>query len=607
MSDATANHPDTHMLRLVRWLSGYALRRWPALIAVLGTMVARSIVEVLRPWPMLVLVDHILYGRPMPPVVARVVDWFPVLHTRDSLLRWTILSTIILFLLTWILTVIGAYANVLFSQRMVYDLAADLFSHLQRLSLGFHSRRHVGDTIRRVTTDCTCVSAIVKDAILPLISSLLTLVIMFVIMWRMDWHLTLLAMGVVPLMTLVLKLYARPMLDRSYRQQEIEGGIYDVVQQTLSAIPLVQTFSREAEGDRQLRKTTDQALDATLATTSLQLQFKVLIGLCTALGTAAILWVGARQALSGGITVGGILVFLSYLASLYGPLESVLYAPSNVQFAAGSARRVLEVLETRHEVREKPGAITVGRSRGEITFDNIVFGYEPNRPVLQGITLQVSPGQTIAIVGGTGAGKSSLAALVARFFDPWTGRVLLDGHDIKDVTLASLRAQVSLVLQDPFLFPLSISENIAYGVPQATPTQIQAAAEAADAHDLIMRLPNQYDTIIGERGATLSGGERQRLSIARALLRDAPILILDEPTSALDATTEASVLQAMRHLMQGRTTLMIAHRLSSVRDADRIIVLEHGNIIEDGTHADLLNRGGRYAALWQAMEGRQKS
>jgi ATP-binding cassette subfamily B protein/subfamily B ATP-binding cassette protein MsbA len=245
--------------------------------------------------------------------------------------------------------------------------------------------------------------------------------------------------------------------------------------------------------------------------------------------------------------------------------------------------------------------------RGEITFEQIVFGYEPDRPVLQGVSLQVPPGQSIAIVGGTGAGKSTLAALVARLFDPWSGRVMLDGHDIKDVALASLRGQVSLVLQDPFLFPLSIAENIAYGAPQAMPEQIQAAAQAAGAHDFITRLPSGYDTVIGERGATLSGGERQRLSIARALLRDAPVLILDEPTSALDATTEASVLEAMRRLMAGRTTLMIAHRLSTVRDADRIIVLEHGAIIEDGTHQELLQRGGRYAALCHAMEGRSQS
>jgi ATP-binding cassette subfamily B protein/subfamily B ATP-binding cassette protein MsbA len=322
------------------------------------------------------------------------------------------------------------------------------------------------------------------------------------------------------------------------------------------------------------------------------------------LGTAGILWLGAIRAIDGLMSVGGILLFLSYLASLYGPLESLMYAPSSVQFASGSAKRVLEILETAHDVRERVGAISLSRARGAVTIDNVNFGYEADRPVLRGLSLDIPAGQTLAIVGGTGAGKSTLASLVPRLFDPWSGRLLLDGQDLRDLTLSSLRQQVSLVLQEPFLFPVSVAQNIAYGKSGATAQQIEDAAKAAGAHEFISRLPDGYQTVIGERGATLSGGERQRLSIARALLRDAPVLILDEPTSALDAATEAQILQALRNLMAGRTTLMIAHRLSTVRDADRIVVLEHGQLAEEGTHEQLLEKHGVYARFYHAIHSR---
>jgi ATP-binding cassette subfamily B protein/subfamily B ATP-binding cassette protein MsbA len=484
---------------------------------------------------------------------------------------------------------------------MVYDLAADLFGHLQRLSVRFHSSRRIGDMIRRVTSDCGCVSQIIKDALLPVVSSLVSLLAMFLVMWRMDWGLTLVALSVIPFMLLALRLYAKPMLERSYRQQEVEGEIYNVVDQSLSSIPIVQAFDRQSESEQRFRQTADAAVAAALSTTSVQLQFKVFIGLSTALGTAGILWLGATRTLEGHLTVGGIIVFLSYLASLYAPLEALAYAPSNVQYASGSARRVLEILETEHDVQDRPGALHLARSRGHVALEEVVFGYESGRAVLKGVSLEILPGQTLAIVGGTGAGKTTLAALVPRLFDPWSGCVRIDGYDVKEVALKSLREQISLVLQEPFLFPITISSNIAYGRPHATAEQIEAAARAANAHDFIMRLPDGYQTLVGERGATLSGGERQRLSIARALLKDPPILILDEPTSSLDAQTESEMLAAMRRLMDGRTTLMIAHRLSTVRDADKIVVLDHGVIAEQGTHQQLIELGGRYASYHRTI------
>jgi ATP-binding cassette subfamily B protein/subfamily B ATP-binding cassette protein MsbA len=380
--------------------------------------------------------------------------------------------------------------------------------------------------------------------------------------------------------------------------------MYVEVEQTLAAIPVVQAYGREEVEDRRLRSTCQDILGAMLRSTNVQLKFKILMGLPTAAGTAGILWIGASHVLDGHLSVGGILVFLSYLNSLYAPLGALMYTPSTIQGAAGSARRVLEILEIEHEVADRTGARPLPPVTGHVRLENVVFGYT-ERAVLQGVSLEVLPGQVIAIVGATGAGKTTLVSLVPRFFDPWHGRVIVDGHDVRDVRVKSLREQVGLVLQESFLFPITIAENIAYGRPEASRKEIIAAAAAANIHTFIERLPHGYDTLVGERGFTLSGGERQRLSIARAFLKNAAILILDEPTSALDVETEALLLEALERLMKGRTTLIIAHRLSTIRNADRIIVVHEGKVVESGRHQELLALGGRYAHSHALQFGEQ--
>lgn len=583
------------------WALRYAWRRPAVLGAVLATMLIKAGLDVLKPWPMVLLIDHVLRQKPMSPQGDRWINLLPGNHSAPQLIAWAVAATVILFLLSWSVNVVTAYANISLGQRMTYDLAADLFTKFQQLSLRFHASRSVGDNIRRVTADCSCVSTIVKDALLPVFSSVVTLIAMFFVMWQIDASLTLLAVVVAPYMMLVFRLYAKRMFESSYAQQEAESHIYEVVEQTFSAMPVVQAFSREKSNDERFHTVIRETMSTTLRATRVQMQFKFLIGLATAVGTAGILWIGTQHALRGDLSVGAILLFLSYLGSLYGPLEAIMYTTSTIQGASGSARRVLEVLQSEADVRDKLGAVTLPRVRGEVQFERVTYGYEANRPVLHGLNFVAAPGETIALVGATGAGKTTLVSLLPRFADAWQGTVRIDGYDVRDVALKSLRAQIAMVLQEPFLFPMSVAENIAYGNPHATMLDIITAAQNANAHEFIERLPQKYDTVIGERGATLSGGERQRLSIARAFLKNAPILILDEPTSALDAGTEHSLLQALERLTAQRTTFIIAHRLTTVRRAHRILVLERGAIVESGTHDELMQRAGAYAQFhsWQ--------
>jgi ATP-binding cassette subfamily B protein len=597
-----ASRPAPGSVRVSLWMVGYALRRWPGMLAMLGTSLVGVGISVLRPWPLKVLVDNVLGGQPLSPTVAPIVDALPAASTTEGLLTWAVGATLVIFLLGWLQSVAVAYTNISFGQRIVYDLATDLFAHLQQLSLSFHSRKSVGDSVRRVTTDSGSISTIVKDAIFPILSSLLTLAAVFGIMWNMDPELTLLALLVVPALVIVLRVYAGPMMRRSYAQQEAEGLMYTMVEETLSSLPAVQAYAQEEQADARLKAATDSILTATLDTTRVQLQFKIISGLITTLGTAALIYVGARHALDGSLTIGSILVFLSYLASLYAPIESIMYTSSTIQSAMGSAHRVMEIMNTKQDVRDMPGAKPLPRVIGHVILEKITYGYEPGSPVLHDITLDVLPGETVALVGHSGAGKTTLVGMVARTADPWSGRVLIDGYDARLVALRSLREQVSIVGQEPLLLPVTIAENIAYGKPDASDEEITRAAKAACAHEFIVSLPDGYNTVVGERGATLSGGEKQRIAIARALLKDAPILILDEPTSALDAATEMEMMQAMRSAARGKTTFLIAHRLSTARWADRIVVMSKGRILEEGTHAELVAKNGAYAALYDTQQ-----
>jgi ATP-binding cassette, subfamily B, bacterial len=399
------------------------------------------------------------------------------------------------------------------------------------------------------------------------------------------------------------------MTEREYAKYEIQGELMGAAERALSALPVVQAFGQEEFEETRFRAVGFRAALATVRSTAAQLQYQAATGGVLGLSTAAVILVGGIQAVDGHLTPGGLVVVLSYLVALQAPLQSLASTSSGVATAKAKADRVFEVLDAQDVVRDKPWAIELPRGAvsGRVSISNVTFGYEPGRPVLHDINLDVAPGEMVALVGSTGAGKSTLVSLIPRFFDPEKGSVTIDGVDVVDATLESVRSQVALVLQEPFLLPLSAADNIAYGRPGATQEMIVEAAVAANADEFIRRLPQGYDTPLGERGASLSGGERQRLSIARALIKRAPILILDEPTAALDARTEALLLEAIEHLVAGRTTLLIAHRLSTVRRANRIVVLDHGRIIEEGTHEDLLTKNGAYQKAYTLQFGPAKA
>jgi ATP-binding cassette subfamily B protein/subfamily B ATP-binding cassette protein MsbA len=510
--------------RLLRYARPY----WRGIAILLATMVVDIALDLLKPWPLKLVIDNILGHQPHPQILT---DLLPGSSSAHGLLAWAAGGTVAIFALGTASSTFYNYFSLRIGQRMTFALAADMFSHLQRLSLLFHSRRPLGDMIARVTGDSYSVSTIVTDALVPAVQALAMLIAMFIVMWSLEPTLTLVAVAVVPFLAVVIRYLAEPIKDRSREQRDLEGKMISVVEQTLGAVPAVQAFTREQIEDQRFRHYADRTVIAYLRSTLAGIWFEIFSGFVTTIGTAAIIYLGTDLALRGKLSTGTIIVFLSYLSSLYDPLDSITHTAQTVSHAAAEAERCLEILETEPEIQDRPGAIDADLAGKPIRYEHVTFGYQEGREALHDVSFEAKPGEVVAIVGETGAGKTTLVNMLVRFYDPWSGQVAIGGTDIREFKHRSLRGQIGLVLQDPFIFPLTIADNIAYGRPDASREEIVRAATAANAHDFITRLPEGYDTEVGERGATLSGGEKQRLSIARAFLKDAPVLILDEPTS----------------------------------------------------------------------------
>jgi ATP-binding cassette, subfamily B, bacterial len=579
-----------------RTVRSYLRPYLPAFVFALAQVVFISALELLKPWPLKVIIDHVLTGTPVPWEFAQT--W-----SSQKILWLACAALVVVYLLLGGLRILNDYTTIRIGHKMVNDLRRDLYSQIQRLSLSFHYRRQVGDLLYRLTSDTYAIQTLTMNGLFPVLCSLTLFVGMLLVMIRMDPLLTFLALIVCPILAVLVTLSPLRgwLINSATRMHQQKSSVFSIVQWAIPAIRVIQAFTKEEDEHRRFMAQSQKSLSADLHFYLLENFYSGTVSIVIAIGTAVVIWVGARHVLAGTLTIGGLIVFTAYLTSLYGAIDSISQAYGSIQGAKVSLQRVFEIMEEKSDLKEGSRVLPDSGAAGEVRWSGVSFEYIPGQPVLRHVDLHVHPGQKVAIVGRTGAGKSTLVSLLPRFYDPRSGRVTIDGIDIREFELKSLRRQIAMVLQPPLVFPLTIRENLTYGRPEATEEEVVNAARLARIHESIVAFPQGYDTVVGEQGATLSEGEKQRLTIARAILFDAPILILDEPTSSVDAETEALIMEGLRELTAGRTTLIIAHRLSTVRQADLIVVVRGGRIIEQGTFDVLMHGQGDFAKLYRTQ------
>jgi len=573
---------------------------WPTLGGILLTFASIAF-NLLKPWPFKYIVDGVLDTTKGTGGAKAVVHyWFGDNNPAGAVLGLS-LVLVVISLLAGLVNMASSFLFIRVGLRALLQLRTDLYAALQALPLKFHDSRRSADSSFRVAYDSQSIQTIYNKGFATILSSVVMLISALVVMFRMNWPLTLASLVILPFIVLAIRHYAERVRKQSTTIQERESDLLTLAQEGLSQIRMVHAFGREAFEIGQFSRRAAQSLEANMRLNMTSVASALVVGTLMALGTALMYYVGSVQVLQskGAFTLGDLLVFASYLVMLYQPLEQLTYTAWALEGAAAGAARCFEVLDRDNDVPDAPDAHVIESVQGRIEFSGVSFGYTDERVILSDIAFTVEPGQTVAFVGGTGTGKSTLLSLVPRFYDPETGSVSLDGNNLRSLTKKSLRSHIGMVLQDTLLFSTTIKENIAYGKPGATDDEIIQAAKRAQAYDFIMQMPQGFESPVGERGGHLSVGQRQRIGIARAFLKDAPILLLDEPTSALDPTTEHAIMGTISELMRGRTTLIVTHRLATVHAIGRIIVLKNGRIVEDGTGDELVAKNGIYAALYR--------
>jgi ATP-binding cassette subfamily B protein len=587
-------------MSVARWTLGFLRPYRRQAVAIVALSLLEVALAALAPWPLKVIVDYVLGGLPLPGTLARITP-AQVAGSAAALLVAVVIAGLLIQVVNELVRMTHTQMQVRVAQRVVYTLRGQLLSHLQALPLRHHLTTPTADSVYRLDADAHCVDDLIIGGVFPIFMAGLKLAVMFVVLLWVDVQLALLSLAVAPFLFLSLRFYSRTLLERAERVKELESTMIERAFEILASVVAVKSFARERHELERFEKTGAETMHARLRLTWQESLFSLVVTTITLAGTALVLGVGGLHVLEGTLTLGSLLVVVAYLAAVYDPISAIAHATGSLQQAVASARRVREIFELAPETVHDTQGVDASGVRGHIRFESVSFAYDESRPVVDSVSFEAAPGDLIALVGLSGAGKTTIASLIPRFFEPTAGRVLIDGVDVSRYALGSLRERIALVPQQPVLFSGTIADNIRYGRLDASDGEVVAAARAAHVHDFVAALPEGYDTPVLERGATLSGGERQRIGIARALLRDAPILILDEPTSAVDAISEGAIFDSLRRLRASHTTIVIAHRLSTIRDATRILVLDGGRVVAQGTHEGLLAASPLYRRMCERL------
>src|SRR2546430_15547729 len=570
---------------------------WPILTLAFIAVIGESVTDLLEPWPLKIVFDYVFGSKRMPEWLAGIVSFIGT--DKFSILNFAVLCVIVIALFGAISSYFEKYLTTSVGQWVMHDLRRVLYSHIQRLQLSYHDQKRTGDLISRVTTDIDAVQNLISQVMLGMLVNVLTLVGMMLVMLYLNWAFTVIALLVAPALFFVVYHYTHRIKNASRAMRRQEGEVVSVLEEVLSSIRVVKAFAREDYEQKRFERESRESVEKDLQARNFKAKLPPLVEIIVAAGTCLVLWYGARLVLSGALASVELWVFLLYLGKMYKPMRELSKMTDTISKADVGWERIREVLENETQVRDLPGAKRAPRFKGKIEFDHVKFAYSGNQRVLDDVNLRIEPGQLIALVGPTGAGKTTIVSLLPRFYEISSGQIRIDYTDIRRFKQKSLREQISFVLQESLLFRATVAQNIAYGKPDATHEEIVRAAQLANADEFIDRMPDGYETMIGERGMTLSGGQRQRITIARAIIRDSPILILDEPSAGLDAESEKLVFDALGNLMEGKTSIVIAHRLATVIRADVIFVIDDGKVVDQGTHKELLARGGLYSRLYE--------